>query len=166
MFFFSSRRRHTRFDCDWSSDVCSSDLMPAQQSQILMGAFGPPLDHPDHAAVKVLSTILGGGMAGRLFAELRDKQGLAYTATSYYDPVREPGVLVLYLGTAPENAQKAESALLGEVERIRREPVSADELTRAKGYLLGRYVMHRPTNKRLVWYLLFYSIEVQVRERL
>src|SRR5439155_1564774 len=64
--------------------------MPAQQSQILTGSLAPGLDHPDHAAVKVLSTILGGGMAGRLFAELRDKQGLAYTATSYYDPVREP----------------------------------------------------------------------------
>ena len=138
--------------------------MPAQQSQILMGALAPPLDHPDHAAVKVLSTILGGGMAGRLFAELRDKQGLAYTATSYYDPVREPGALVLYLGTAPENAQKAESALLGEVERIRREPVSADELARAKGYLLGRYVMDRRTNERLAWYLAFYEIEGQARD--
>jgi len=138
--------------------------MPAQQSQILMGALAPPLDHPDHAAVKVLSTILGGGMAGRLFAELRDKQGLAYTATSYYDPVREPGALVLYLGTAPENAQKAESALLGEIERIRREPVSADELARAKGYLLGRYVMDRRTNERLAWYLAFYEIEGQARD--
>src|SRR5437867_636689 len=138
--------------------------MPAQQSQILAGSLAPPLHPPDHAAVKVLSTILGGGMAGRLFAELRDKQGLAYTATSYYDPVREPGALVLYLGTAPENAQKAESALLAEVERIRREPVSADELARAKGYLLGRYVMDRRTNERLAWYLAFYEIEGQARD--
>jgi zinc protease len=133
--------------------------MPAQQAQILVGSLAPPVDHPDHAAVKVLSTILGGGMAGRLFAELRDKQGLAYTATSYYDPVREPGALVLYLGTAPENAQKAEAALLAEVERIRSEPVSAEELARAKGYLLGRYAMDRRTNERLAWYLAFYDIE-------
>jgi len=135
--------------------------MPAQQSQILAGSLAPPLDHPDHAAVKVLSTILGGGMAGRLFAELRDKQGLAYTATSYYDPVREPGALVLYLGTAPENAPKAEAALLAEVERIRRDPVSTEELTRAKGYLLGRYAMDRRTNERLAWYLAFYAVEGQ-----
>jgi predicted Zn-dependent peptidase len=138
--------------------------MPAQQSQILTGSLAPPLDHPDHAAVKVLSTILGGGMAGRLFAELRDKQGLAYTATSYYDPVREPGALVLYLGTSPENAPKAEAALLAEVERIRRDPVSAEELARAKGYLLGRYAMDRRTNERLAWYLAFYDIEGQPRD--
>ena len=114
--------------------------------------------------MKVLSTILGGGMAGRLFAELRDRKGLAYTATSYYDPVREPGALVLYLGTAPENAQKAEAALLAEIERIRREPVSAEELARAKGYLLGRYAMDRRTNERLAWYLAFYDIEGQARD--
>jgi zinc protease len=131
----------------------------AQQTQILVGGLGPALDHPDHAAVKVLSTILGGGMAGRLFAELRDKSALAYTAASYYEPVREPGALVLYLGTTPENAGKAEQALLAEVKKIRDVPVSAEELARGKGYLLGRYAMDRRTNERMAWYLAFYEIE-------
>ena len=132
---------------------------PAQQAQILVGGIAPSLDHPDHAPVKVLSTILGGGMAGRLFVELRDKRGLAYTAAAYYDPVREPGALTLYLGTAPQNAMKAEEALLQEVERVRTEPVGLDELARAKGYLLGRYAMDRRTNERLAWYLAFYEVE-------
>ncbi|MEK7715653.1 MAG: insulinase family protein, partial [candidate division NC10 bacterium] len=135
--------------------------MPAQQAQILVGSLAPAMSHPDHAAVKVLSTILGGGMAGRLFAELRDRQGLAYAATSYYDPVRESGALVLYLGTAPENAARAEEALMREVERIRREPVGAEELRRAKGYLLGRYAMDRRTNERQAWYLAFYELQGQ-----
>lgn len=138
--------------------------MPAQQSQILLGGLAPSLDHRDHAAVKVLSTILGGGMAGRLFVELRDKRGLAYTTTSYYDPVRGPGALVLYVGTAPENTARAEAALRHEVERIRQEPVSAEELRRAKGYLLGRYAMDRRTNERQAWYLAFYAIEGQGRD--
>jgi zinc protease len=132
---------------------------PAQQTQILVGGLAPALDHPDHAAVKVLSTILGGGMAGRLFVELRDKRALAYTATSYYDPVRESGMLVLYLGTAPETSAQAEQGLMREVARIRDEPVSAADLARAKGYLLGRYVMDRRINERLAWYLGFYEIE-------
>jgi predicted Zn-dependent peptidase len=131
----------------------------AQQTQILVGGLAPPLDHPDHAAVKVLSTILGGGMAGRLFVELRDRSALAYTAASYYDPVREAGALVLYLGTAPDNAARAEQALRREVEKIREAPVSDEELARAKGYLLGRYAMDRRTNERLAWYLAFYEIE-------
>jgi len=132
---------------------------PAQQTQILVGALAPPLGHPDGAAVKVLSTVLGGGMAGRLFVELRDKRGLAYTAAAYYDPVVDPGAIVLYLGTAPENATRAEEALLREVERVRQDLVGADELDRAKGYLLGRYAMDRRTNERRAWYLAFYEIE-------
>lgn len=131
----------------------------SQQTQILVGGLAPSLDHPDHAAVKVLATILGGGMAGRLFVELRDRSALAYTATSYYDPVREPGVLVLYLGTAPDNAARAEAALLREVEKIRATPVTPDELARAKGYLLGRYAMDRRTNERQAWYLGFYEVQ-------
>jgi predicted Zn-dependent peptidase len=131
----------------------------AQQTQILVGGLAPSLDHPDHAAVKVLSTILGGGMAGRLFVELRDKSALAYTAASYYDPVHESGVLILYLGTAPQNAARAESALMREVARVRDELVPADELARAQGYLLGRYAMDRRTNERIAWYLAFYEVE-------
>jgi zinc protease len=131
---------------------------PAQQTQILVGGLAPAMDAPDHASVKVLSAVLGGGMAGRLFAELRDKRGLAYTATAYYDATREPGALILYLGTAPENATAAEQALAQEVLRVRTERVGDDELRRAKGYLLGRYAMDRRTNERLAWYLAFYEL--------
>jgi zinc protease len=131
----------------------------SQQTQILVGSVAPAMDHPDYAAVKVLSTILGGGMAGRLFVELRDKSALAYTAASYYDPVREPGALVLYLGTAPDNAARAEQALQQEIQKIRDVAVPADEVARAKGYLLGRYAMDRRTNERLAWYLAFYEVQ-------
>jgi predicted Zn-dependent peptidase len=132
---------------------------PAQQAQIVVAGLAPRLSDRDHAAVKVLANVLGGGMAGRLFSELRDRQALAYSAGAYYDPVREPGALILYLGTAPESAARAEEALRKELERIRTEPVTSDELNRAKGYLLGNYTMDRRTNGRLAWYLAFYEVE-------
>jgi zinc protease len=131
----------------------------AQQTQILVGGLAPAMGDRDHATVKVLSTILGGGMAGRLFVELRDKRALAYTATSFYEPLKEPGALILYLGTTPESAGQAEQALLAEIVRVQREPVSDDELRRAKRFLLGRYAMDRRTNERQAWYLAFYEIE-------
>jgi len=131
----------------------------AQQAQIVAGSLAPALSEADHAAVKVLATVLGGGMAGRLFVELRDKRGLAYTAAAFYDPMREPAPLMLYLGTAPENAGQAEQALLAEIERVRTETISVDELRRAKSYLLGKYAMDRRTNARLAWYLAFYATE-------
>jgi predicted Zn-dependent peptidase len=132
---------------------------PAQQAQILVAGLAPRLSDRDHAAVKVLANVLGGGMAGRLFAELRDKQALAYAASAFYDPVREPGALILYLGTAPDSATRAEEALRKEIERIRSEPVGGEELARAKGYLLGNYTMDRRTNGRQAWYLAFYEVE-------
>jgi zinc protease len=132
---------------------------PAQQAQILVAGLAPRMADPDYAAVKVLSTVLGGGMAGRLFSELRDKQALAYTASAYFDAMHDPGALILYLGSAPDNATRAEAALRKEIERIRSEPVTAEELRRAKGYLLGNYEMDRRTNARQAWYLAFYEIE-------
>jgi len=132
---------------------------PAQQTQILVAGLAPRIADPDFAAVKVLTTVLGGGMAGRLFAELRDRQALAYTASAFFDPVRDPGALIVYLGTAPDNAARAEEALRKEIERVRSEPVGAEELQRAKGYLLGNYEMDRRTNGRQAWYLAFYEIE-------
>jgi zinc protease len=131
---------------------------PAQQAQIVLGGLAPTASDRDYAAVKVLGTVLGGGMAGRLFAELRDRQGLAYTASAYYDPQKGPGTLILYLGTAPESAERAEEALAGEVARIRTEPVGAEELTRAKAYLLGTFVIDRRTNAKQAHSLALFEV--------
>ena len=130
---------------------------PAAQAQIMVAYLGPSIAHKDYAAVKVLSVALGGGMAGRLFTELRDKQGLAYS-TGAMNPSRvEPSVLVAYLGTAPTNADRAEEGMLRELGRIAQERVSPEELARAKSYLLGQFNLDRRTNARLAWYQAFFE---------
>ncbi len=123
------------------------------QAQIVMGGFAPTMTEPDYPAVKVLATALGGGMAGRLFSELRDKQALAYTTGVLYPSRVERGFIQAQIGTAPENVDKAEAALREQLERIQREPVSAEELRVAKAYLLGNLAMDRRTNARQAWYL-------------
>jgi zinc protease len=105
----------------------------------------------------VLATALGGGMAGRLFTEVRDKQGLAYSTGGSYPSRRGPGVFFTQLGTAPANQARAEVAMLGELDRIRRDPVSPGELARAKAYLLGQFGLDRRTNARLAWYDAFFE---------
>jgi len=129
----------------------------AQQAQILMGSLAPRVEDRDYAAVKLLSTVLGGGLAGRLFVELRDRQALAYTVSAFFDPLRDPGSFVVYMGTAPENAARAEQALAAQIERVRSERVSDEELSRAKAYLLGTFAMDRRTNARQAWYLAFFE---------
>ncbi|MBI2524352.1 MAG: insulinase family protein [Candidatus Rokubacteria bacterium] len=123
------------------------------QAQILAGGLAPALTDPDHAAVKVLSTVLGGGMAGRFFSELRDKQGLAYTTGILYPTRADRSYILAQIGTAPENLERSEAALLRELRRIQQEPVSEEELRVAKAYLLGNLAMDRRTNARQAWYL-------------
>ena len=133
--------------------------VPGAQAQIFMGALAPAMTDPDFPAMKLVSTVLGGGLAGRFFSELRDKEGLAYT-TAARQPMRaDRGYFLALLGTAPDNKDKAEAALRGQLERIQREPVSDEEFRVAKNYLLGSLAMDRRTNARQAWYLA--SLEVQ-----
>ena len=127
--------------------------VPGAQAQIFMGGLAPAMTDPDFAAMKLVSTVLGGGLAGRFFSELRDKQALAYT-TATQEPMRvDPGYFLALLGTAPDNVVKAEAALRDQLERIRREPVPDEDLRVAKAYLLGSLAMDRRTNARQAWYL-------------
>src|SRR5439155_4873573 len=89
---------------------------PAAQAQIMLGFLAPPIGDPDYAAVKVLQMALGGGMAGRLFSELRDKQGLAYSTGALYPARVEPGFFLAFIGTAPASAGKAEEGMRAQVE--------------------------------------------------
>jgi zinc protease len=130
---------------------------PSAQTQVLMGFTAPPISHPDYAAVKVLSTALGGGMAGRIFTEIRDKQGLAYAGGASYPSRVGVGLFLAQLGTAPANAARAEQALLREIDRVRQERLDAATLQRAKSYLLGQFALDRRTNVRLAWYEGFFE---------
>jgi predicted Zn-dependent peptidase len=132
-------------------------VVPGAQAQILMGALGPALTDPDYPAVKVLATVLGGGMAGRFFSELRDKQGLAYTTAARYPARVDTSYFLAQLGTAPENVTRAEAALRAQLERVQRERVSDEELRVAKAYVLGNLAMDRRTNARQAWYLAGYE---------
>ena len=132
--------------------------VPGAQTQILVGALAPPMTHPDYPAVKVLGSVLGGGMAGRFFSEIRDKQALAYSTAALYPTLADTGYFVAQLGTGPENLSRAQASLKKELERIREEPPSADELRVAKAYLLGNFAMDRRTNERQAWYLATYEL--------
>jgi predicted Zn-dependent peptidase len=131
---------------------------PVQQAQVLVAYLGPSLEAPDYPAVRVLGTILGGGMSGRLFSELRERRGLAYSVGTLGTFRTGPSFLLTYLGTAPASAEAAEAGVLAEIDRIRGEQVSERELDRAKAYLLGTLAMDRRTSARHAWYLAFFEV--------
>jgi len=130
---------------------------PAKQAQVLVGYLGPDFSDPLYPAVRVLGAALGSGMAGRLFVELRDRRGLAYSTGVISQFGTGPIYFVAYVGTAPASAAAAEAGVLHELERIREAPIRGDELERAKAYVRGFLVMDRRTNARLAWYMAFFE---------
>jgi predicted Zn-dependent peptidase len=132
-------------------------VVPGAQAQILMGTLAPSLTDPDHPPLKVLTALLGGGMASRFFSELRDQQALAYTTLAVYPSRIDTSAFVAILGTAPENVPKAEPALVQQLERIRNQAASDDEVAVARAYVVGSQAMDRRTNARQAWYLAFYE---------
>ena len=131
---------------------------PAQQAQVLVGFAGPSVTDADYAAVKVLGAVLGGGMAGRFFVELRDRLGLAYSLGTINPSRAGPAFVMGYMGTAPASAEAAEAGLLREIERSRTDAPTSEELARAKAYVLGSMAMDRRTNARQAWYLAFFDL--------
>jgi zinc protease len=135
-----------------------SEVRPTEQTHIVLGFHAPPIGSGDYGPLKVLSSVLGGGMSSRLFRVLRDEKGLAYAVGSFYPTRREASRLVIHIGTAPANAAQAEAGLGEEVARLREEPVPADELARAKTFLAGNVVLDMRTNARQSFYRAFFDL--------
>jgi predicted Zn-dependent peptidase len=88
-----------------------------------------------------LNTILGGTLSSRLFQVIREKRGLAYSVYSGLTCYRDAGNLTVYAATSPQNSSQVVDLVLDELRRIRREPVSDEELRRAKDHLKGSFML-------------------------
>src|SRR5713226_1084267 len=116
---------------------------------------GPALsrNHPDRFKLALLNVIFGEGMTSRLFMEIREKMGLAYDVHSYINHFADAGALVVYAGVDPSKMDKTISAMIHEIDRLRQEPVSAEELHHAREYYKGRMVLRLEDTRAVAgWY--------------
>lgn len=130
----------------WAAAPCSEAAQLGKaQTGLVLGFPGPARNDPDRYALQVLSNVISG-LGGRLFEELRSKRSLAYTVTAY--PVARwlAGAYIAYIATAPEREDEARQGLLLEFERLRQEPVSEEELERARRYTIGGWQIRSQTN--------------------
>ena len=124
----------------------------SDQVHLYMGHPTVARNHEDLAALEVLAIVMGAGsgLHGRIPQAIREEQGLAYSAQA--NPVSGasamPGRLTIYLGTAPENLERAEQSVRTEVSRIVNEGVTADEMESARSYLLGREPFRQETARQ------------------
>lgn len=118
----------------------SVEVRDIEQAHLCLGVKALPLNHPDRFALGLLNTILGGGMSSRLFTEIREKRGLAYSVYSSVEHFFDSGSLVIYAGVAPENIPVAIEAILEEVSNLK-DGITEAELSRAKILSKGRLLL-------------------------
>ncbi len=95
----------------------------------------------DRYALAVLNQVLGGGLSSRLFQEIRERRGLAYSVYSYSALYEDAGVLVTYAGTGPERVGEVRALIEAEIDALRAQGITDHELVVAKGYLEGSLVL-------------------------
>jgi predicted Zn-dependent peptidase len=117
-----------------------------EQVQFCLAVPAPPVADPSRYAAYLLNSILGGGMSSRLFQSIREERGLAYSIYSELNPFRDTGSLAVYAGCAIDKAREVLALTLAEFTRIKQEPVTAEELKRAKDQIKGNMVLGLETS--------------------
>ncbi|MFQ5579101.1 MAG: M16 family metallopeptidase [Nitrospiria bacterium] len=125
---------------------------PIPQTQVRIGHLGIKQENPDSFALSVMNDVLGGGgMASRLFSDVRSRQGLAYSVGSVFRPGKlERGVFLAYSGTRVESTHQAISTIITHIEKVRMEPVSDEELKRAKEAFLNSFIFSFSSPSQIV----------------
>jgi predicted Zn-dependent peptidase len=119
---------------------------PLEQVHLCVGIPGVAQDDAARYAAYLLNTALGGGMSSRLFQEIREKRGRAYSVFSFLSSFRDAGYLGIYVGTAPEWVDDVIGVIAAELRTMAREGLRADELARVKNQLKGNMLLGLETS--------------------
>jgi predicted Zn-dependent peptidase len=112
-----------------------------EQSHLVYGTLGLPRNSPDRWALGVLNIALGAGMSSRLFQEIREKRGLAYSVYSMHSGFADTGLMAIYAATAPKQVHDVLELIRKEIDGVIEGGLSDEEMARAKGHLKGSLVL-------------------------
>jgi predicted Zn-dependent peptidase len=115
---------------------------PIQQAHVVLGTRA--LSYGDHErfTLSALNTVLGGGMSSRLFQNIREKHGIAYSIFSFSEMLRDTGLWGVYLATDPQRVHRARDMVLAELKSLRDVPLSRAELDGVKTQLKGNVLLN------------------------
>lgn len=139
-----------------------------EQVHLCLGTRALPQDSPLRYAGYILNTILGGSISSRLFQEVREKQGLAYSVYSYVLSHSDTGTMVVYAGTKQEKLVDVIDIVLKELRTLKAEPVSSTEMNFAKEHLKGNLLLSLENNDNRMTKLakneIYFGRQVPIRE--
>ncbi len=112
-----------------------------EQAHLCLGTRAPSRKDRERFAFGVVNSALGGGMSSRLFQEIREKRGLAYSVYSYHSMFAETGLFAVYAGTTPSRAREVLALARRELADVAQHGVTTEEFERAKGHMKGSLVL-------------------------
>lgn len=110
---------------------------PGEQIHLMMGSHGFQAGDPQRFAFGMMNSVLGGGMSSRLFQEIREKRGLAYTAYSFGAAYSDAGLFGMYAACSPENTLQVADLARAELERLAADGITDEEFERTLGQIAG-----------------------------
>ncbi len=123
-----------------------------EQMHIAFGTIGVDENHRDKYALSLLSVILGGNMSSRLFVEIREKRGLAYSISCASKMMHDTGLFMIRAGVDNQRIVEAVALILKELKKIKRHGAGPGEFRRAKDYLLGQMLLGlEDTMEHMLW---------------
>jgi predicted Zn-dependent peptidase len=120
---------------------------PISQVNIMVGSEGLYVDDPRRYAMGVLNTVLGGGMSSRLFQEIREKRGLAYSVYSFNQGYSDAATFGLYAGCSPAKAKEVTELMIAELDKVAQNGITSEELALARGNISGSLALKFETNQ-------------------
>jgi predicted Zn-dependent peptidase len=124
-----------------------------EQTHMCLALPGLSLFDPQRFTLDMINVILGDGMSSRLFSEVRDKLGLAYSVQSYVDHLKDTGSMIVYAGVDTSKAKKALEAIIKELMRFKNVTVSPAELTKAKEMSKGQLALRLEDSRHVAGWL-------------
>ena len=114
---------------------------PIQQAHMIIGSRGLAFNSPERFTLSVMNTVLGGGMSSRLFQNIREKHGIAYSVYSFSEALGDTGLIGVYLATDKDRLNRARDMVLDEFHRLRDVPVSREEIEGVKTQIKGNIML-------------------------
>lgn len=124
-----------------------------EQVHMCLALPGLSLFHPQRFILDLLNVILGEGMSSRLFCEIRDRLGLAYSINSFVEHLSDTGAMVIYAGVEPKNLKLAIQVVLEQLSLLKEETVSEQELIKAKEMAKGRLLLRLEDSRSVAGWL-------------
>ncbi len=128
----------------WPPEIFGGVVMkrkPLEQVHLCVGLKGVPVGHKDRYAVYVVNSVLGGSVSSRLFQEVREKRGLAYSIYSFLSGYSDSGTMTIYAGTRPKEAERVVELIRREVRRMAAKGIERSELKRTKDQMKGSLML-------------------------